>query len=58
MNGVGLAFAPVAQRLRQEILQLLFLATYLLVQACQHLWLVRSHDVYQRFTSVDRTIRP
>ena len=45
MNGVGLAFAPVAQRLRQEILQPLFLATHLLVQASQHLWLVRSHDV-------------
>jgi len=40
MNGVGLAFAPVAQRLRQEILQPLFLATHLLVQASQHLWLV------------------
>ncbi len=26
------------------------LATYLLVQACQPLWLVRVHDVYQRFT--------
>jgi hypothetical protein len=44
-NGVGLACSPVAHHLRQEILQLLFLATYLLVQASQHLWLVRSHDV-------------
>src|SRR6516165_2895837 len=26
------------------------LATYLLVQASQRLWLVGSHDVYQRFT--------
>ena len=28
----------------------LYLATYLLVQACQRLWLVGSHDVYQQFT--------
>ena len=28
----------------------LYLATYLLVQASQRLWLVGSHDVYQQFT--------
>ena len=28
------------------------MATYLLVQACQHLWLVFGNDVYQRFTCV------
>jgi len=33
-------------------------ATYLLVQASQHLWLVVSNGVYQRFTSVGHTIRP
>lgn len=31
------------------------LATYLLVQAYQRLWLVGSHDVYQQFTSVTHT---
>jgi hypothetical protein len=33
-------------------------ATYLLVQACQHPWLVVSNGVYQRFTSIGHTIRP
>src|SRR5256886_5171119 len=33
-------------------------ATYLLVQACQHLWLVVSNGVYQRFTSLGHTLRP
>jgi len=28
-----------------------------LAQACQHLWLVGSHDVYRQFTFVDRTIQ-
>src|SRR5271166_1627794 len=28
----------------------LYLATYLLVQASQRLWLAGSHDVYQQFT--------
>ncbi len=58
MNGLGPASSPVAQHLRQEISKHLYLATYLLAQAYQHLWLVRSDDVYQRFTSVDHTIRP
>jgi hypothetical protein len=31
---------------------------YLLVQACQHLWLVASDDVYQQFTFVDHTTKP
>jgi len=30
------------------------LAAYLLVQACQHVWLVNGHDDYQRFTYVNR----
>jgi hypothetical protein len=33
------------------------LPTCLLAQACQHLWLVGSHDVYQQFTYVDHTIQ-
>jgi hypothetical protein len=33
-------------------------AMCLLAQACQHLWLVGSHDVYQRFTWVDQAIPP
>lgn len=28
------------------------------VRACQHLWLLRSNDVYQRFTYVSHTIHP
>ncbi len=31
--------------------------TYLLVQAYQPIWLVSSHDVYQRFKYVDHTIQ-
>ena len=27
----------------------------ILVQACQHVWLVKTHDVYQKFTYVGRT---
>jgi len=30
------------------------LTAHLLVQACQHVWLVKAHDVYQKFTCVDR----
>ena len=37
---LGTAFTTGAQHLRQETLELLYLAPYLLVQACQHLWLV------------------
>lgn len=58
MDGLGLASPPVAQHLRQVNLKHLHLATYLLVQAYQHLWLVTRHGVYQRFTYVDHTIRP
>ena len=35
-----------------------YLATCLLAQACQHLWLASSHDVYRRFTWIDRAIPP
>jgi hypothetical protein len=56
-DGVGPAFSPVAGHLRQVNTQHLLLATHLLVQACRHLWLVYHHDVYQRFTYVDRTIQ-
>lgn len=57
-NGLGLAYSPVALRLRQIITQHLHLTTCLLAQACQHLGLARIHDVYQRFTFVDHTIQP
>jgi hypothetical protein len=33
-------------------------ATYLLVQACQHLWLVTYHDIYQQFTFISHTTQP
>ncbi len=31
------------------------LTAYRFVQACQHVWLVKNHDVYQKFTYVGRT---
>jgi hypothetical protein len=43
-NGEGAVYTPVVQHLRQGISESLFLTTYLLVQACQSLWLVSSHD--------------
>ena len=46
MSGLGPAYSPVAQHLRQITDQYLFLSTYLLVQAYQHLWLVPRDDVY------------
>ena len=58
-SGLGLAYPPVAHRLRQVRLKHLNLATYhfgsslhLLDDRRQHLRLVKSHDVYQRFTCV------
>jgi hypothetical protein len=69
--GLGRASPPVARHLRRRSSEPPDLATYLLVQAppeaaprrtrltpffrIQHLWLVLSNDVYQRFTSVNRT---
>lgn len=44
-NGLGLASSPVAPHLRPEICEPRHLATCLLAQACQHLWLVRNNDV-------------
>ena len=55
LPGLGLAFLPVVLQLRQEKTKHLYLTTYLLVQAYQHLWLVSFDDIYQRFTSVDPT---
>ena len=43
-NGEGAAYTPVVPHPRQKISEFLFLTTYLLVQACQSLWLVYSHD--------------
>ena len=50
LDEVGSACSPVARHLREMMRERLHLATYLLVQACQHLWLVLSNDIYQRFT--------
>ena len=55
-DGLGAVFPPVGLRLRQRISKSLNLPTYLLVQAYQRLWLVGIDDIYQQFTSVDRTI--
>ncbi len=45
-DGLGLVSTPVAQRLRQRIHKPLRLATYLLVQAYQPVWLVLYYDAY------------
>jgi hypothetical protein len=44
LSGLGLATPPVTRYLRQMSYEHLYLVTYLLVQACQHLWLVVSDD--------------
>src|SRR3954470_19573033 len=53
--GLGRASPPVARQLRRRSSEPPDLATYLLVQAIQHLALGLYDDVYQRFTCVDRT---
>jgi hypothetical protein len=58
MDELGSACPPVAPHLRETKGERLHLATYLLVQASQPLWLVGSHDVYQRFTCVSHVIPP
>jgi len=57
LNGLGSAyspghFSPCMQHLEDSIR-----CPYLLVQACQHIWLVIIYGVYQRFTSVGPSIR-
>ena len=56
-GGLGRASSPVARHLRGVSSEHPVLATYLLVQACQHLWLVLHDGVYQHFTGVDHTTR-
>ena len=51
--GLGLASPPVAPHLRQVSEEHLNLTTCLLAQAFQHLALVLTNDVYQRFPVVD-----
>ena len=48
--GLGRASPPVVHHLRRRSSEPPILTTYLLVQAIQHLTLVLSDDVYQRFT--------
>jgi len=55
-DGLGSAFPPVAQHLRWKRLEFPILATYLLVSACQHLWLIVHHGVYQQFTFINHTV--
>ena len=55
-DGLGSAFSPVAQHLRWKRPEFPNLATYLLVSACQHLWLIPSHDVYQQFTFINLAV--
>ena len=49
-DGVGSACSPVARQRRPGKGEPRPLATYLLVQACQRLWLAGSHDVDRQFT--------
>ncbi len=50
-DGLGPACSPVRLLVYDEGNWIpSYLLTYLLVQASQHLWLVRLNDVYQRFT--------
>ncbi len=58
LDDLGSACPPVARHLRETMGKRLHLATSLLVQASQPLWLVGSHDVYQRFTCVSHVIPP
>src|SRR2546423_976961 len=46
-RGLGPASTPVARRLRRASSERPVLATYLLVQAYQHLWLVLGDDAYE-----------
>jgi hypothetical protein len=41
---LGAASTPEVQHLRQRTIKPLYLTSYLLVQACQHLWLVHCDD--------------
>ncbi len=52
MSNLGSTRPPVAQHLRRRTLEPSFLATYLLVRACQHLWL--SAELRQCSSSPDR----
>ena len=45
-------FVPVPVTLNEQPI------TYLLVQACQHLWLALRNEVYQQFTYIGHTIQP
>jgi hypothetical protein len=53
MRGLGRASWPVACRPWRGNAEAPHLATYLLVRACQQLWLDEHHGLYQHFTWVD-----
>lgn len=62
-DGLGSAFPPVVLHLRQLYTTVAVpdhLPFWFKPRVCprQHLWLVVSDDVYQRFTFVNHTIRP
>src|SRR5215510_10632650 len=58
LDELGSTCSPVARHLRETMRERLHLATSLLGQAFQPLWLVGSHDVYRQFTSVSHVIPP
>jgi hypothetical protein len=55
IRGLGRAFRPVVLHPRQGSIESLYLTTYRLVQASQHLRLVQAHGLYQHFTWIDHT---
>src|SRR5947209_14787460 len=57
-DGVGSACPPVIMVSATGECRAPVPITYLLVQACQHLWLVDCNDVYQRFTCVSPDHQP
>ena len=57
-DGLGTAYTPVAQHLRQRKVEPLNLATYLLVTASQQLWLLSDNDASGQFTFICHTVKP
>ena len=54
-SGADPSSSPAADRPWRSSIQRPHLTAYRLVQACQHVWLVKDHDVYRKFTYVGRT---
>ncbi|KAF1028574.1 MAG: hypothetical protein GAK37_02186 [Pseudomonas sp.] len=57
-TGLGLAFSPEVLMTTYRHALRRYPTSYLLVQACQQLWLVKAYGVYQRFTCVAHASQP